>query len=354
MGAMRLRGAAPLISLALLAIVPGTAAADSIVYEKDGNVWQAAPDGSNQRQVTTSGGYSKPTQADDGTILAFKDKLLHRMDRGGRVLNTAADPNRTNVTPITPHVSPDGTRVIYSLFHNGPILFGPYVATSYATRETARDEIDSSQSGYLNPNWLDNSRAVIFPQSSTIDAQIWTIPGGIQDWFTDPDPDVDLGGGEANAALTRFAASANGGMTIRLYRLNAPPPAEPEPRCELTGPAGSFFRPTWSPDGGSLAWQEDDGIWVGSINLDDCSATSAGLVIPGGKAPDWGPANVSTPAGGGGGGGGAGGADSVAPTLKVKAPTRISRRALLRGFSVRVTPERSTAARRRSARARRS
>ena len=112
------------------------ALADSIVYEKD-EYREATPDGGNQRQITAGGGYSKPTQANDGTILAFKDKLLHRVDRGGRLLNTAADPNNTNVTPVTPHVSPDGQRVVYSLFHNGPTLFGPYVATSYATRETS-------------------------------------------------------------------------------------------------------------------------------------------------------------------------------------------------------------------------
>jgi hypothetical protein len=45
-----------------------TALADSIAYEKGGNVLLANPDGSGQRPVTTSGGYSKPTQASDGEI----------------------------------------------------------------------------------------------------------------------------------------------------------------------------------------------------------------------------------------------------------------------------------------------
>jgi hypothetical protein len=317
------------LAVAACAACAPAALADSIVYEKDGNVWQAAPDGSNQTQITTAGGYSRPTQADDGTIVAVKDKLLHRLDRAGRLLNTAGDPNNGNVTVLTPHLSPDGQRVVYSLFHNGPILTGPYVATSHATRQTGRSEIDSSESGYTNPTWIDNGRVVLFTTSLTVDTQIWTVPGGIQDWFDDTG--ADLGGGEVDSRMTRFAATADAATKIRLYRLSAPPPAAPEPRCELTGPNGTFFRPTWSPDGGSLAWQEDDGIWVGSFNLDDDTCPgSARLVIPGGQAPDWGPANVSTPGAGSGG-------DATAPKLKAKAPRRLSRRALLRGFVVRVT-----------------
>ena len=60
----RLRG-----GLAACAISAPSALADSIVYEKGGNVWAANPDGSGQRQVTTSGGYSHPSQANDGTIV---------------------------------------------------------------------------------------------------------------------------------------------------------------------------------------------------------------------------------------------------------------------------------------------
>jgi hypothetical protein len=37
-----------------------SALADSIVYEKAGNVWLASPDGSGQRQLTTAGGYGRP------------------------------------------------------------------------------------------------------------------------------------------------------------------------------------------------------------------------------------------------------------------------------------------------------
>lgn len=69
----RLRRLLSLTVLAL-ALLPGTAAASSIAFIKDDNVWLTSPDGSRQRQVTTDGtdarGYYWPSQADDGTILA--------------------------------------------------------------------------------------------------------------------------------------------------------------------------------------------------------------------------------------------------------------------------------------------
>jgi hypothetical protein len=304
-----------------LLVTPGAAFADSIVYEKDGNVWLASPDGARQVQVTTSGGFTRPTQADDGTIVAVKDTLLQRLDRRGNVLNSAGDSDYGG--PITPHIARDGTRVLYTFFATGPILTGPYIAVSHADRPTENYEIDGPLSGYVNGSWLDNSRAVIFPTQLVVDAQIWTVPGGVQDWFEDSG--ADLGGGEADAGLTRFAAAADGGAKIRLYRLTAPPPAAPEPACDIIGPAGTFFRPTWSPDGSRLAWQEDDGIHVGSFDLATCAGDGP-LVIPGAKAPDWGPADLP-PA-----------ADTARPALGMKAPRRVRMVALLKvGLALRGT-----------------
>lgn len=220
-----------------MAVAAPVAYADSIVYEKDGNVWLANPDGSGQRQVTTAGGYSRPSQADDGTIIAAKDSVLHRLDRSGNVLNEAGDDEYGG--KIFTDLSPNGALASYGFFANGPILMGPYAAVSYSNRRTEKEEIDGPLGGYLNPTWLDSGRLLIFPQSLIVDVQIWPTPGDIQDWFADND--VDLGGGEVDRAMTKFAATADGGARIRLYRLPAPPPALPEPRCDLTGPTGSFF-----------------------------------------------------------------------------------------------------------------
>jgi hypothetical protein len=299
-------------AFAVAAVTAPAALADSIVYEKSGNIWLANPDGSSQHQVTTAGGYGRASQADDGTIIAAKDAVLHRLSRSGQLLNLAGDDDYGG--KIFTDFSPDGALASYGFFANGPILTGPYAAVSHSSRPTEKEEIDGPLKGYLNPSWLDSTRILLFPQSLIVDVQIWPVPGDIQDWFTDPD--FDLGGGDVDRGMTKFAATADGGTSIVIYRLPAPPPALPERRCQVTGPVGTFFRPTWSPDGSTLAWQEDDGIHTLRIDLDTCVGQSS-LAIAGGTHPDWGPAA-------------AGGA------LTATAPARIRLGALLRGMKVKV------------------
>ena len=180
--------------LAVAAVTAPSALADSIVYEKSGNVWLANPDGSGQRQVTTTGGYGKPSQADDGTIIAAKDAVLHHLSRSGQLLNLAGDDDYGG--KIFTDLSPDGALASYGFFANGPILTGPYTAVSHSGRPTEKEEIDGPLNGYLNPSWLDSNRILLFPQSLIVDVQIWPIPGDVQDWFTDPD--FDLGGGDVD------------------------------------------------------------------------------------------------------------------------------------------------------------
>src|SRR5688572_27470381 len=139
---------------AALVAAPG-ASADSIVYEKGGNVWQAQPDGTDQRQITTSGGFSKPTQSDDGTIAAAKGGILVRMDRGGRVLNTAGD--RDWGAPLTPALAPNGLRVAYNYFRETGPQDGFHTALSHAGRETDHDEIFQIR-GWSNPSWVGNDK----------------------------------------------------------------------------------------------------------------------------------------------------------------------------------------------------
>ena len=57
-------------AVAALAAAAAPAGASSLVYAKDGNVRLTDPSGGKQHQVTFDGGYSSPSQADDGTTVA--------------------------------------------------------------------------------------------------------------------------------------------------------------------------------------------------------------------------------------------------------------------------------------------
>jgi hypothetical protein len=78
--------AAAVVTAALAATLPSVAAADSIAYVKSGDLWLSTTVGARQVRVTTTGGYTDVTQADDGTLVGLHGVRLRRLDRGGRVL----------------------------------------------------------------------------------------------------------------------------------------------------------------------------------------------------------------------------------------------------------------------------
>ena len=109
------------LALLLVLAAAAPAAADSIVYVKDSNVWSARPDGSEQRRLTSDGTpqdpYSSPSQADDGTIVAVRGTRLHKLDRQGRPLGTLNSlltdkPGSIGaVGPFDARISPDGRTI---------------------------------------------------------------------------------------------------------------------------------------------------------------------------------------------------------------------------------------------------
>ena len=64
----------PMLAAALAAasFAAAPAAADSIVYAKDGNLFLTSPDGSKGSKLTADGGYSGPSQADTGIVGALR------------------------------------------------------------------------------------------------------------------------------------------------------------------------------------------------------------------------------------------------------------------------------------------
>ena len=311
--------------IAALVVAAPNAAADSLVFIRDHNVWLANADGSGQYQVTLDGTtgspYSSPSQADDGTIVALRTPFggrpqIWRMHQNGGLLNAPINTPAPGTGAIDARVSPDGRLVAYWFLtevSTGPCLYCFEITTraliSYADRFTNPDAVGTPNTGGW-PSWMSNNRLYV----SGASAEIWYYqlgtPEAVQWWgdsencglCTNPPPIVNLSAGEVSRDGQRIAVvRGNGEETIALYQSGGPPPADgsappkPTPTCAFTGPnGGKFVRPTWSQDGQTLAWQEGNGIWSSRIpDFSNCAALTSQLIVPGGTDPDFGPAAVN-------------------------------------------------------------
>jgi WD40 repeat protein len=360
------------LALLALAIAAPAASADSIAYVKSGDIYLSTADGGRQYRVTTTGGYSDVSQADDGTMIGLHGVRLHRLSRTGRVLadfdtpvsDTRPAPSKTFYGPYDPAISPDGKKVAYTYYYmtqsQNPTCFPPECVTtineggtgySWADRQTGWDDPKlGKHSGWRNPSWVDDDTVMISDPTHAFnyDVILDTISDGdsgnlVHGWFSDlAEGNPHVSGGDISRDRRKLAfVTGEGDSTLTLYGVpsfpttfrdgDAPVSTRPLICYRYSGPrGGSFSTPTFAPDGNRVAWAEADGIKVVSVPsfANGCTTTgaspNAALLIPGGKNPDWGPAGV--PAGSGAAAGG----------LAVKSADAKLRRALAKGLTMRV------------------
>lgn len=293
----------------LVAAAP--AAADSLVFVKENNVWLSNPDGSGAYQVTLDGNadnpYVSPSQADDGTIVAAR-KLpnggpLYRLRQNGELINQIPVGGML-AGPFAPQVSPDGQLVAFE--HVFSRAVNGYIETSSDVRFTRADGSTPNGLGEVGrgagaPSWIDSGRAFVGINSIATTV----VPGqAAVQWWSDYDhqpqwfslgQSVEDGEVAANGTIAVVRGEGATG-TIQLYRQNGGFTTLPTPTCTLSepspGPAGQqFVDPTFSPSGAALAWQEGNGIWIEAV--DPGCKGNPHLQIPGASEPDWGPAAVN-------------------------------------------------------------
>src|ERR1700754_2468089 len=256
-------------ALACLAL-PASAAADSIVYTKDKDVWLANPDGTRQTQITDDGGHGNSvTQSEDGTIVTTKPPTdcasgtqLIRLDRAGNVLATDTMPLYWCAGDI--EISPDGRHVAIDA-----VIFKPGKSPESYTYVTCTPGVQCSSTtlGSLdshNPVWLGNDRVVTFAWSP----RVLTLVGGMQQGW------LSTGGlvfpqyltGDVSRDATKFVTTLNAGndeFFLRFHTLAG----QPTRTCADVPIEDSYVnRVRFSPDGKAVVYEQSAGLHIGRMD----------------------------------------------------------------------------------------
>ncbi|MBI5105877.1 MAG: hypothetical protein HZB46_13015, partial [Solirubrobacterales bacterium] len=322
-----------LLVVAACAGAASTAAADSIVFLKGGDVWLTSPDGTRQYQVTFDGGWDSPSQADDGTIVAVHGSMVVRLDRSGRVLGTPvrAVGGETSALlsdkfklfgPFDAEVSPDGRRVAYwgTAYNPNSTATDVYAEFRDVTvvMPVDRAEVgpDSWVTSVRTPSWIGSDHLLVAGSGLTnYSFETWEPGAGddrLQWWFRyvhaiESDAELSPDGRRLVAvAQTNGAASAKD--TLHFFSVagpawtappypgtwldDAPRPPAGEARCQGVRDS-EVVNPTWSPRSDAVAFEDRDGIWTVAVPdiATSCDGMATTLLAPGGSHPDWGPAD---------------------------------------------------------------
>jgi hypothetical protein len=344
--ARRLTGTlACLGAFAAAAVAAPAAQADSVVYLKGGNVWIAAPDGSRARQLTLHQyGWSSPSEADDGTIVAAgglqrvnpggtdsdgSDQLYRFHPDGNQIggpiptYGSYSTPSCPAYPPSRVRVSPDATRIAYGIYACGDFghmvaLWTPSSATGLSFPDQTQGQVD-----FMNPAWIDSSTFTVSHNGPPVFGAHWGVhsveapdntgPG----WFDSHSPMDNM---TADAVISRSGQEAvvffndahdwtdGRPRNVRLVVYSNPSmPSDfsgafGDPVCNVALDASQIsdvlrLSPSLSPDGTKVLWGDDRGVEIASLdNPSNCASIAPRLLIPGASQPFYAKGDERAPA----------------------------------------------------------
>jgi hypothetical protein len=184
------------------------------------------------------------------------------------------------------------------------------VTVEYRNAVTGRKIAERHRPGdYLqSPSWIDNRRLLVFAPFNSFAPQVFVdaIGGKLVGWFGDqldgpssfdrkPVDEGELSRTGTRVALIRGTNVEGKWRTasIQVYSVSGFT-SPPEPFCTIRPPPpGLFAKPTWAPDGTTLAWSNRSGIWSATVTAEgEGCGSSSKLIVRGGAEPDWGPSDV--------------------------------------------------------------
>jgi hypothetical protein len=342
----RLIPAATVAAVLAVAASAASASAGTLVYVKNGGVYVAQPDGTQARAVAPAGNdWAWPSETDGG-IIAVAGGLsringgfnpsgsdeIYEFDQQGKQVAGPVATEGTYSTVNDPEyvthvrVAPDNWNVAWTDVSS---YADPFTAwrnpNGSGTFSTASD--CCGPLSYSNPEWWGSTHLLITHDGATFGSQpnftFYNLTDGSNVGWSD---DHAIG----NASAYQVAVSRNGlvyavetddgpdtggaihNIAITLETANTPPDGlsgttQITPTCKITLPASQFATNhgsslasmSFSSDGSTLAWGEDDGIYEASVsNSADCATVtgSVHLVVPGGEMPFLGAAALSAAA----------------------------------------------------------
>jgi hypothetical protein len=235
-------------SLAATLAAATPAAASSIAYVKGGNVYLTSPDAKTGYALSSNGGWTSPSQSDDGTLMVQRGDELYKATRSGNVL---AGPMDTLYSgggnfhgPFDPRISPDGANVAYWGGYDNTATYDGYnwweldISSVWGPSDhfAMPDGEVVGQQDYGFPSWIDNARLLLSGASSSFVKQVAVYAVGGPDnslvqWFSDPGAAIlEQGVASRDGSKLAFAAGDTSSMStdqIRIYTTDGLPSGNP-------------------------------------------------------------------------------------------------------------------------------